>query len=767
VIDEFGYFTSVPVVPTYTVTPTAAQSEIVSTSSAPTTGAVQYTATGLGTTAVNVELFSCSTTSTGPLTFTPNTSGDATQGTVNAGVEVINGISDTTSSLPYGPSLVADVTPVGGSVTFTVNSGTPECDVPVVYTYNSAVTTQVLPVNSSGVATVGVGNGGAVTWSAAAAGPGTYSDYTVSTLGPAANTFQACSSSGASCYTFTYDVAGSTYNYDETPGTDASTSALPLSEGEFAADVNVGDELSISYGGTTGASIFNYVGEAQAKAFATGNVPGSPTKVTAAVGSTGVTLNWTAPSNPDVFAYEIDAYVASAGVYPTSPTDTYSVVGTQTADGVVSVPPATTYTDTTNYGSGAEVEYTVQAFADGNNGNGDSTSGCAFASTLDCSTDTIAGVGDAGGISAPTTPITFPTVPSAAATGPMSTSTSLDLNGNTDLGGTSTAPETIDVFFNTPVTVASDWSMEVASTSGDDIGLLDSSNATASVASGGLQVIITITGPAVVVAGSAPSDTGTWEILSQGGFAGTGTGTPAWNLVASGAPGLSSGVTRAILGAGGTINNNTGLAEEPAVELFASTSTVTPNSITATCTSDTENFNIYSGAGALVTSIECSSGSGNYPMPSGVTLDAADTYEVTSSAEAAPVYGGAESQTAILLPGTSSAETVTLTPTTASIAAGGTIDYGASLSLDSAPVVNTRVTFAGSCTPDATSVAFASATETTATTGTSPAPGSTPSDTATFANSSTTATGSCVITATAQNGVVSAPITVTVAVAAS
>lgn len=378
VIDAFGYFGPSNAPTVYTVTPSAAQTETVSTSGAPQQGAVQYTASGLGTSPVNIELFAgANVTSTSPLTFASSaidSNGDAEPGSTVSFIETVNGFSELGNPTSgHYPSMVTDITPVNGSVTFTINSDTAGSDVPVVYAYNSAnASNQVLPVNSNGNPTVSAGAGGEITWSSVVASSGTYDGYTVTSIGPATDTFAACEST--TCYTFTYGQAGSSYAYDETPGSGGTTTPLPISEAEFSSYLNIGDEFNISYGGASNPGTFDYIGKAQS---GTGNVPYPPSGVTATYVTSGsqqgtVAVSWTAPANPDVYQYQVYVAVqASNGTYgtPTAVTsaDGGVVSGTEnTTTGVVETAPATS-THVTAPAAGSTVEYTVAAIADGNN----------------------------------------------------------------------------------------------------------------------------------------------------------------------------------------------------------------------------------------------------------------------------------------------------------------------------------------------------------------------------------------------------------------
>ncbi len=354
VIDAFGYFGPSNAPTVYTVTPSAAQTETVSTNGAPQQGAVQYTASGLGTSPVNVELFAgANVTSTSPLTFASSaisSSGDAEQGTTVSFIETVNGLSQESSGGTY-PTTVADVTPINGSVTFTINSDNVGSDVPVVYAYNSANSTQVLPVNSNGNPTVSAGAGGEITWSAVAATVGTYSDVIVTSVDPSAGTFQAIASGVQGELTFSYNVSGDSYMYNDP--------AVAISQAQFDSFLSgpvsqanndgiaavVGDEFSSIAYNPSATSTFTYGGT-------NGDVPAAPTGLSTTANSNGqAVISWTAPPNLDVASYNVyRATVSSSGV------GSYTEL---TTPGAIT---STSYTDKTVV-AGTKYSYIVSATA--------------------------------------------------------------------------------------------------------------------------------------------------------------------------------------------------------------------------------------------------------------------------------------------------------------------------------------------------------------------------------------------------------------------
>jgi putative cell wall-binding protein len=635
----------------------------------------------------------------------------------SAAIVSVNGVP-TTATATHSPTVVYGVSPNSGSVTFVVNSDLPDCGVPVVYSApTSAGGAPPLAVASNGTPASGysVGTGTLTFWSAAAAPAGNYSNYMVVLANASNNTFQACQYNAAvttftNCFTFTYGQTGSSYSYDETPGVSGTTNPLPLSQAAFSGDLSTvtgptaatstapatvgaaGDTLNIAYGGATSPGTFAYDGVFKQGGEAFGDVPAAPTAVTttfqAAVTTgplanqhpAGVLVSWTAPGNSDVFAYQVQrAVVSSAGVtgafgpagngFAVSGAGAYTannnggyVLGTQTPSGVVTAAPGVNFFDP-NAAAGTKVVYRVIAYGDGNNGN---LSGplvgipCALAGDCD---NTSTSVGANSPSTANSAPVTVTASAAPSVTGPLSTSTSSASPGANLANG-----DSIDVNFNTAVTVASSWSLEVVDTAGNE-ALLNSADSSASVANSGLTLIITVGvtgGPAAPTKVSGATEpakaSGPWEMLSAGGITGTGTGTPAWNVEASGAKtgsvneaGVAVGVTREIVPAGSSpagAASNAGLPVPPLVTINgASSTTGTANTITATCNVITDSLNFYDATGTLLGSVACTSiASASYAAPSGVTFTSGNTYIVGESPVAAPVYNnaahpGQESQT--------------------------------------------------------------------------------------------------------------------------
>ena len=487
-------------------------------------------------------------------------------------------------------------------------------------------------MNTNGTPKVDFGVGGSAAWNAAAAPSGTYTNYVVSAVG--ANSFQACNVDGSKCYTFMDNVSGSTYA-DQITG----SGTVPLSMAQFQAFVSgpvnnpanvpdaIGDEVTINYN-ANGPSSFTFStstanslpSSTPAAASGEADVPGAPTGVTATynatnaggTGSAGVALSWTAPGNIDVGSYQVwrapvSSTTGKAGTYTQATGSTTTNCSPDSSTCTVDVPAtAGTYS------------YVVIAL------NNESFEGAA------------------------STPVqaTVPTAAAPAVTGPLSKSTNTVLA----TAGSLAQNDTVDVFFNTTVTIASNWSLEIADDTGN-IVLLNSTNSTASTAAGGTEAIIQINkGAPIVVSGiDLVAGGGVWEILDQGGFTSTATATPAWNLEGSGASagtvnegGTAVSVTRELAAAGGaTAGDNSGLPTKPTVTINSD------GTWNYTCNTGTDVINVYNAAGSFLGSQACAdtTAHNNQTAPTGVTFTSGSTYQFTESTSAHPAYGGQESAT--------------------------------------------------------------------------------------------------------------------------
>ncbi|MHB1500643.1 MAG: beta strand repeat-containing protein [Candidatus Dormibacteria bacterium] len=479
-IDAFGYFTPSTTPTVYAVTPSAVQNVTVSTSgtgtATDTQGDIQYTASGLGTTPVDIALFSSAnvTDTNGAYTFTAS-GGNAAQGTVAGKITVVNGT-------PQNSSQVNTVTPINGSVTFTVNSTTVESDYPVVFADN---TTHTLPVNSSGAPTASYGVGGEANWNAAAATAGTYTGEVVTSVNSSNSSFQADAGSPTGAYTFTYGQAGSTYNYDVST---SSSGYYAISEAQFASYLSAGDVINLVYN-PSGPSTFTM----------TKDVPAAPTALTASYSATattpGVQLAWTAPVNPDVASYTVlRATVSSTGVVGTYSSIATGVTGTTYVDAA-----ATTGT----------YSYEVEAVGSGTNG----TSGASNAAQ--------ATVPAAAFAALPSAPVSLGTTLTPATT-----------TGNVSTG------DVIQTTFNQPLnSPVAGASVTLSNTAGTDVGVLtNGTNATFAVGGANSNVLtITVTASPTFTTGSVlaypakyTSSTGITGVATSSGAGGFG-----WDLAAA------------------------------------------------------------------------------------------------------------------------------------------------------------------------------------------------------------------------------------------
>ena len=198
----------------------------------------EYTATGLGTSIVDIALVRCATVqrgSDGTIRFTNANANTIADGTSNASesngnpddndsaaaITEINGSERQREPVTANDDYADDVTPTNGTVTFTVSgpsstSSASECVIPVVFVdedsddgLDGAATNPTTPIEAFGV-------GGATTFSPAAAGNGTF-DVEVDDSQDASNRFVGCTivddslgediTDPEECLTYHYDAA--------------------------------------------------------------------------------------------------------------------------------------------------------------------------------------------------------------------------------------------------------------------------------------------------------------------------------------------------------------------------------------------------------------------------------------------------------------------------------------------------------------------------------------------------------------------------------
>lgn len=199
-------------------------------------------------------------------------------GDTDARIELINGVVNSTTD---GDDLVTGVSPVGGNVTFTINTQTPNISVlPVVWVDADPVGS--LSVNADGLPTENFGIGGATHYNPPEAGLGVHVANPVVRV------------SGGS-----FTSATQTFNFAPTDQFRYSSDTLPLSitHAQFVAWLSVGDDVAVSYN-PAGQSIFDI----------TNDVPAAPTANTAVyrgAPNNDVRQTWTAPTNPDIDEFEV------------------------------------------------------------------------------------------------------------------------------------------------------------------------------------------------------------------------------------------------------------------------------------------------------------------------------------------------------------------------------------------------------------------------------------------------------------------------------
>jgi hypothetical protein len=665
IADAFGYFAPSTAVGTYTVTggqtlnystcSSVDGNPDISTSNG--AGAVTYTASGFAAGAtVDIALFPStgSNAPTQPASFTPSsatgTSDAQGQGSTNNSPE--EGLIVSVNGVPTGGTSFFDgfVAPSSGSFTFTVDSCSIDGTVPVVWTGPSTT----LVVNANGTPATGyeVGIGNATTWTAPVAPSGDYTVY-VQTIDPSTNTFQACTYGIGTCYTFTYGGAGSTYQYyaSDTNGCDPSTCDYAIGEADFARYLSA---ASNPFTGDTGSEPTIYAGDRlyiQYNASVTSyfeiqrDIPGAATAVSATYSATtpavttdtqdpsfstagpGITVHWTKAVNPDVAYYDIYRAALTAGTYTFG---NAQYVG----DAYNSTSPYTPVTTT--------------SFVDAN-----SISYPLVAGTYEYEVVACDNSDNCGPLSAASNAVTVAATPVATVTGPVTTSTTFTNAASpvTTLG----VGQTIVLNFNTPVTLAPTWTIEIVD-GANNIAQLNAANTTATLVSGGLGLSLHINSAPVIVHGGALNDTLVWEVLQTTGIGAGALGTaPLYNVAGSGsatsAESSAATVTREITynATTATSSSNTTPNTLPAAPTSVTVSSST-NNMTADCNATSDYLNVYSAAGTWLGSVHCAAATPwTEAAPTGVTFASGTTYQITESTVAAPVYNSQETITAEVL----------------------------------------------------------------------------------------------------------------------
>lgn len=318
-----------------------------------------YTVTGLGTTAIDIALESCSnvsSTSGGNTQFANTNTNTIADGTLSGGTAP-DGAS-TTSSItavngaptPTNDDYANNVAPSSGTVTFTITgpsgaNSAPSCVQPVVFVdanadnaLNSATTNPAAPTES-------FGTGGQTNFVPADAAAGPFNAVGVTSYTAGASQFSGCTYvregvtgnvNTNSCFTYTFD-AGDSFQLD--PNT-------PITMAEFQSRLSDDDQVK----GT-------YAPGAQSTFVLTDDSPMPPINVAAsrAANDAGsVTVTWSAnPANgsADVRGYRVyraeastcppitsGAYAPISGVWPASPfVDSDATAGSDLCYSVTSV----------------------------------------------------------------------------------------------------------------------------------------------------------------------------------------------------------------------------------------------------------------------------------------------------------------------------------------------------------------------------------------------------------------------------------------------
>jgi len=547
---------------TYTVTPSAAQTKTVSSLTNPTGGAVSYTATGLGTTVVDVQLFSASnvTQTDGQVTFTPaGSTNNADPGTVNATITTVNGTPR------MGGSSATNVTPQNGQVTFTVNSSSPESDIPVVFSRADGNDTLELDANRKPTEPFGVG--GKVTWVPPPGAQGAIAPASVTGVDKADSLFvlsttypgsdQARTYTWKSSDTFQLYLPAST-SFPTPPGSGTCTNT---NEGDWVNRLSLGDAMEGTFS-MTGASVFclDDIAPTPPSSIA---VSAPPTNA-----DTTATVTLGDSSTPSVASYNIYRGNKTGTSCATS-------LGSSTLGGLGFVKVGNVADPDPNAATSSTTTFT-------DTGLSPSTTYCYAATSVDQGGEESpnAVFGTAGGYT--TAPAAVPMAPSSVSTG-----TAL-VAGHTTLG----SGDKLVVNFDAPVTVAATYSMALADQSANTTSI-DQTNSSSSVSltNGGATATFTLT--ATPTSYPSPVALTKLEITSASGILGS---AGAWNLAKSGTvkgAGSSSSLTfsRVFFG------TNADLSPAPAITLVSVTATGSnpANTVTVTC-SVGQNVRVYNSA---------------------------------------------------------------------------------------------------------------------------------------------------------------------------
>ena len=515
-----------------------------STTAAPTQGESTCSVSGLPANAtVDLALFptqgaNAPSNSSGTYTFTPTTGNEAQGiGTTNNGaagngafIEKINGQAQGTQGNVSGNTTTqvnGANTGTNGTLSVVLNSFVPDSAQLAVWTNSDNDNNLGLdPTTHQPNQDFGISQ--PVTWAVQPAPAGDTcgtGNCFVQSVNHQAGTFVGCQGNSAkdptaTCLTYNYNQSpNNTFCYNGTGTSLNPSNPYPLNETQWdqylsgftpqpSGSTNFppvvpGDTINIAAYNPTGPSSFCFVRD----------VPMAPTGLTATSGSAGtVTLNWTAPANPDV----INDTSNSAGYAIWRATVTGGVVGTwtqicndQAAPGTGlttcrasgGTAPPTTFTDTSAaVSSGGTFAYAVAAVP--NTANGGVNSEGPLTSTQQV---TVAGT-------PPPSPLNPVIVESILTQG-----TNTGNNPNVLDNGDTLQFILANVSSTTPLTVANNASFVFADNYGEQSSVTCGTNATCTISNNGTQLNIALTGaPTQLNPATAGSGSPTPSFLNTG-----------------------------------------------------------------------------------------------------------------------------------------------------------------------------------------------------------------------------------------------------------
>ncbi|MEZ0165813.1 cell wall-binding repeat-containing protein [Kineococcus sp. LSe6-4] len=473
----------------YTFAPTGPQIKTISENNN-NAGVTQYTVSGLGTDRVNLALVTPeSVRADGTFAVASGASTATLSPSAVGAITVVNGVGNTSGKT------ASNITPVNGSVTFTVTSDTAGSAVPVVF--SAADNNATLSVSSAGIASEAYGVGGQITWLPTAAEAGNFggtSPLGITAVDKTAGYFVAGSGNDARVFRW---KTGDTFQRDLNTAPTA-TNIINTSQGDFLERISAGDAIAGSYS-TTGASNF----------ILTDLAPVAPATVTAAKGTPSTTS--AVVSISDSTTTSVASYNVYRAAVPTTATPNTAPTALSSYTRVGSVNDATP-----NATNGAAVTFT-------DNGLTAATRYFYAVTSVDSS-------GQEGSAFTPTTELV--TDPVAAATTPRSSSIAYNdgnANGRLDSG------DVVTVTFDQAVTVGSTWAINLID-GANNAATISNSNATATTNAAGTLLTVNLTASPQVTSGAGPlvltgGNASGVEVLTATGI---GNATGNWNVAGSG-----------------------------------------------------------------------------------------------------------------------------------------------------------------------------------------------------------------------------------------